>query len=80
MHKVEERRRINFMVNIEILGQIEKIVPQRKRSDFVNEALREALNRCLRRKAAEGMDALAKQHDFHLSTEEFVKMKDYGRL
>lgn len=76
---MEERKRTNFMINVQILGQIEKIVPQRKRSDFVNQALEEAINSCLRKKAVESMDVLAKQNDLRMSTEEFVKLKNYGR-
>lgn len=50
-----------------------------KRSDFVNQALEEAINSCLRKKAAESMDVLAQQNDLRMSTGEFVKLKNCGR-
>lgn len=79
MHKAEERKRVNFMINKWILTRMNEFIPARKMSDFVNEALEEAIGQFSRKKAIEGMDQLASSHKFRMSTEEFIKLKNYGR-
>lgn len=67
------------MVNKWILTRMNELIPARKMSDFVNEALEEAIKHFGRKKAIEGMDKLASGHKFRMSTEEFIKLKNYGR-
>ena len=70
------------MVNKWIWTQIAELVPSRKMSDFVNEALEKAITDFSRAKAVEGMNKLAaimKQKGVRMSTEEFIKLKNYGR-
>lgn len=80
MQKTEERKKVNFMVNKQILLRMDQLIPERKKSDFVNEVLEEAIKDFGRKKASDGMDALARAHKMRMSTEEFVRLKNYGRI
>lgn len=82
MRKAEDRKRVNIMVNRWIWTEIAELVPQRKMSDFVNEALEKAITDFSRRKAGEEMSKLAevmRKKGVRMSTEEFIKLKNYGR-
>jgi hypothetical protein len=77
-----ERKRVNFMINKAILAEIRTLVPSGEMSDFVNEALEKAMIQFSRIKASEGMDKLAEilsKKGVRMSTEEFIKLKNYGR-
>ena len=79
MHKFSERKKVNFMVNKELLYKIQAIIPAGERSDFVNQALDDAIVKYGRIKASRAMDEFAKSHKISMSTEEFIKLKNYGR-
>lgn len=79
MHKTEERKRVNFMINKWILTRMNELVPSRKMSDFVNEALEEAIENFARRKAVEGIAELRVKNRIKMTTEEMIKLKNYGR-
>lgn len=67
------------MVNTDILIRLEGLVPERKRSDLVNELLESAIIRFSRKKAVEGMEELRKKNKLSMTTEEMIKLKNYGR-
>lgn len=76
------RKRVNFMVNEAVLAEIKSLVPSGEMSDFVNDALEKAMIDFSRRKACEEMDKLAEiisKKGIRMSTEEFIKLKNYGR-
>ncbi|MBI2634523.1 hypothetical protein HYW82_02540 [Candidatus Peregrinibacteria bacterium] len=82
MAHTADRKKVNFMIDRCILVKMEKLIPPGQRSDFVNKALDEAIVQFGRRKASEGMDKLAKElaaEGFTMSTEEFIRLKNYGR-
>lgn len=70
------------MVDKAILADIRSLVPSGGMSDFINEALEKAIEDFSMRKACEGMDKLAEiisKKGVRMSTEEFIKLKNYGR-
>lgn len=70
------------MIDKMLLVKFYAIVPDRQRSDFLNRLLEEALIDWSRKSATEQMDeirALNKKRGVRLSTEEFIKLKNYGR-
>lgn len=79
MVKKIDRKKINFMVSKEIMMELNQLIPSGERSDFVNEALKEALIDYARRKAIEEMDKIAQQN-LNISTAEFLKTKHEGLL
>lgn len=79
MHKTEERKRVNFMINKWILSRMNELIPARKMSDFVNEVLEEAIENFARRKAAEGIAELRVKNRIRMTTQEMIKLKNYGR-
>lgn len=79
MHKTNVRKKINFMINKEISVKIQEAIPKGQRSDFVNKTLEEALLRQNRQKAGKEMDKLREQNKIKLTTEEIIKLKNYGR-
>ena len=77
--KKEERKKTNFMVSKSLLVEIKQYVPEGQRSDFVNEALEEAVSLFKRKKACEEMEKLRQEMGVTMPTEEFIKLKNYGR-
>lgn len=73
------RKKVNFMVNETLVAEINVYIPSGERSDFVNEAIEEALADYKQKKAFEGMDKLRKKYKIHLSTSEFIRLKNEGR-
>ena len=67
------------MVDLRLLEDLQIFVPAGKRSDFINEAVEEALLRFRRNKAGEGIMKIRKAAKLKLSTEEILKCRDYGR-
>ncbi len=79
MLQIQERKKVNFMINQQILIKLEDAVPSGKRSDFVNQALEEALIHYSRKKAIEGMDILGKKIKLKITDKEIKKLRNYGR-
>lgn len=79
MATTTDRKKVNYMIDRDVFNKIEQYVPAGKRSDFVNEALNEAIIQYGRRKASEEMDKLRKKAKISMTTEEFIKLKNYGR-
>lgn len=73
------RKKVNFMINQEILEALKTWIPAGDRSDFVNGALEEAVRRYTRQKASDMMDELRKKANLRLTTAEIIKLKNYGR-
>lgn len=67
------------MINKWILTRMNELVPARKMSDFVNGALEEAIVRYGRLQAAKAMDEMRENMKLRMSTEEMIKLKNYGR-
>ena len=73
------RKKVNFMVNEDIIAAIKFYIPEGERSDFVNETFEEALRDIARKKAFEAMDSLRKTAKIKMTTGEFIRLKNYGR-
>lgn len=80
MLKTKDRQKVNFMIRRQTIIQLNKLIPKGKKSDFVNGALEEALIQHARRTASEEIDKLREMADLKVSTREFIKCKNYGRL
>lgn len=79
MAKKEKRKKTNFMVNEDLLVEIKQYIPDGERSDFVNEALEGAIELFRRKKAVEEMDRIRNEDPVKITTEEFIRLKNYGR-
>jgi hypothetical protein len=79
MAKTLNRKKVNFMVDVTILGSLEELVPAGSRSDFINESLSRAILRFKKGKAVEGIRKLATKSKLKLSSEEIRKLRNYGR-
>ncbi|MEK7523422.1 MAG: hypothetical protein AAB588_00135 [Patescibacteria group bacterium] len=73
------RKKVNFMVNMDLLEAITFLVPSGSRSEFVNEAVEEALRDFARRKAIEAMDEFRRKNKWKMTDEEIRKAINYGR-
>lgn len=73
------RQKINFMVDKDLIIEIKTFVPEGERSNFVNNALEEALDVFKRKRASEEMDKLRESLNIKMSTKEMLKLKNYGR-
>lgn len=68
------------MISKEILKSLHQIIPAGERSNFVNEALEDAIIDYGRRKASQKMDNLSKNWGSKISTKEFLKTRHEGLL
>ena len=67
------------MVDQKTVIELKEWIPQGERSDFVNQALHDAMLRYKRLKACEKIDELRKMAKIRMSTAEMIKLKNYGR-
>ncbi|MBI5753737.1 hypothetical protein HZA40_01170 [Candidatus Peregrinibacteria bacterium] len=79
MKKHLNREKVNFMISKENMMQLKQLIPAGERSDFINKTLEEAIKSYKRRKASEEMDKLSARLNLKMSTEELIKIKNYGR-
>lgn len=79
MKKYLDRQKVNFMISKETLMQFRQMIPAGERSDFMDKVLKEALVSYRRRKASEEIDKLSQKLNLKMSTEELIKLKNYGR-
>lgn len=75
MKKHSNREKVNFMISKEILVQFRQLIPSGERSDFVNDALEDAIIDYGRRKASEAMDKIAMESGRKFSTKDFLKTR-----
>lgn len=74
------RKRINFMVDVGLLEELETLVPAGGRSDFVNDAMEHALSRFAIKKAMEETDKLRKKLHLKIGSDaQLLKAIRYGR-
>lgn len=73
------RKKVNFMINQDLIKAIHFFIPQGERSDFVNKSLEECLRDIARRKAFHAMDEFRKTHKWHMTDAQIRKARDYGR-
>lgn len=79
MNNFKERKKVNFMISKEILKSLHQVIPAGERSDFVNEALEDALIDYSRKKAFEQIEKFRKEWKLKMTTDEIIKLKNYGR-
>lgn len=74
------KKRTNVMLNVRVLKLMDELIPNRKRSEFINEKLEEALIQYSRETAAKDTDLLRKKlaGSFPASDEELKKQIRYG--
>jgi len=82
MAKTKQRKKINYMVNKDLLINFYTLVPPGKRSDAINEALEEWMIQRGREIASDAIDRLReedKKRGITLTNQEFIKIRDEGR-
>lgn len=79
MAKKLDRKKVNFMLTKEVRMQLNELIPSGERSDFINETLQKALIKYSRQKAIEAIDKFRKENKIRMTTEEIIKLKNYGR-
>lgn len=67
-----KRKKMNFMVNEDIIMRLESLIPSGGRSDFVNEAMEEALAAYGRKKAFEFIETFKKSQKKSWTSEKIV--------
>lgn len=80
MTRTTERKKTNFMVNYNILASLKEFIPNGQRSDFINDALEEAISKFKRKLAGRRMDERRKRLGLHISTGKLIKLKNEGRM
>lgn len=75
----KKRKKVNFMINENILIEIKEWISDGDRSDFVNVALQHAVQRLKRERACDLMDELREKAKIKMSIKEIIKRKNYGR-
>ncbi|MEK7523415.1 MAG: hypothetical protein AAB588_00100 [Patescibacteria group bacterium] len=73
------RKKVNFMVDLNILEGMKIFVPFGDRSDFVNDAVAYALKKAAQREAMEFMDKVRKEGKLQMTDKEIKEAINYGR-
>jgi hypothetical protein len=73
------RKKMNFMIGDDLAIQIKTYIPSGQWSDFVNDAIAEAILRHKRQKAVVLIDELREKSSVSMTTAEMIKRKNYGR-
>lgn len=68
-----KRKKMNFMINEDIVSKLEQLVPAGERSDFCNNVMDEALILYGRRKAFEFFQTLPKKEKKKWTSDRIVK-------
>ncbi|QQR54329.1 hypothetical protein IPG41_03940 [Candidatus Peregrinibacteria bacterium] len=68
------RKRINCMMDSDLLDRLGELIPPGERSDFVNEAVEEKLLRWGRQKAFEELEKFKAKHPLKMSNKQMLKM------
>lgn len=68
-----KRKKINFMIDEDIIERLEQLIPTGERSDFVNSTINEALVLYGRRKAFDFFENFRKEQKKNWKTDEIVK-------
>ncbi|PIQ78214.1 hypothetical protein COV82_01370 [Candidatus Peregrinibacteria bacterium CG11_big_fil_rev_8_21_14_0_20_46_8] len=79
MKNTDPRKKTNYMINTRILMQFNALVPPRKRSDAVNEALEEWMIQRGRELASKAIDEFRIKNKLKMSDAEIRKAINYGR-
>lgn len=80
MSTAVSRKRVNFMIDLTLLEEMEGLVPAGDRSNFVNAALEEKLTEWSRAKAFELIEAFKQTHRHKKMTDEqLLKDIHHGR-
>ena len=79
MTKAKTRKKMNFMINKELIPKLEEVIPSGKRSDFINQALEKALKIKGQEIAISNMTDLKKKLNLKISAKELRELKNYGR-
>lgn len=75
----QKSKKVNFMIKMYVLEDLEKLIPAGKRSEFVNGALEEAVKDCSRRKAYEVMEKVRTEDKLKMTTAEILSAIQRGR-
>lgn len=75
---VDRRKRMNFMINLSLIEKL-TVIPTGERSDFVNKAIEDRLERFQREKAFEEGTLLQKKLKLKMTNEQLLKEIHYGR-
>lgn len=79
MAKTTSSKKINFMIRYEIIDTLNKLAPAGQRSKFVNDLLEEGISRFQHRMALDEIDKMRAKSKVYATTEEILKLRDYGR-
>ena len=75
---VDRRKRMNFMINISLIEKL-TVIPTGERSDFVNKAIEDRLERFQLEKAFDEGTLLQKKLKLKMTNEQLLKEIHYGR-
>lgn len=73
------RKKVNFMIEQKLFEDLESLIPAGERSDFMNDALEEAIIDFSRKKASKWMEEFKEKNKIKMTTKEILKTIRYGR-
>lgn len=76
---LKDRKKLNFMIDVRLVVELQRTIPEGERSNFINELIENGLIHYKRQKAFADMDQLRDESDLRLNTSTILKARDYGR-
>lgn len=79
MAKTSNAKKINVMIHYQVLTDLKTLLPPGKRSGFINDAVEKQIALLKRKIACDNIDKLREKLNVYATTEEIIKLRDYGR-
>lgn len=79
MLTLSKRRRVNVMLNVNLIESLNELVPSGERSDLINQAIEEKMIQLSRKKASEFMVKMRKKLKHKTSNKKIYEDIGYGR-
>ncbi len=79
MLTLSKRRRVNIMLDVNLIDSLNELVPAGDRSDVINQAIEEKMTQLSRQKASEFMEEMRKKLKHKTTTRQILKDIRYGR-
>lgn len=79
MPTLTKRRRVNVMLDVNLIDGLNELVPAGERSDLINEAIEEKMTQISRQKASEFMVEMRKKLKHKTNNAKIYKDIRYGR-
>lgn len=79
MLTLSKRRRVNIMLDVNLIDSLNELIPAGDRSDIINQAIEEKMTQLSRQKASEFMKEIRKKFKLKVTNKKIYEDIRFGR-